>query len=155
MDSAILQESFQFVFLAGKWFRQVHLDFNIIRSVSHVYVVLGHLLRTMFSGRLSNGEKERIMNSSVLLLSVSVSVQSGYLQLSVTRDGLSSSCSCSGKGVYPSSSGSGSMSDVKSSGSAVSWANLCSQCLSLRVDVFPRSIQVRVVELPLVQFVQV
>ena len=31
---------------------------------------------------------------------------------SVMRDNLSSSCSCSGKGVYPSSSGSGSVSDV-------------------------------------------
>ena len=36
------------------------------------------------------------------------------------RDSLSSSCSCSGKGVYSSSSCSGSVSDVKSSGSAVS-----------------------------------
>ena len=31
---------------------------------------------------------------------------------SVTRDNLSSACSCSGKGVYPSSSGSGSVSNV-------------------------------------------
>ena len=39
---------------------------------------------------------------------------------SVTRDSLSSSCSCSGKGVYSSSSCSGLVSDIESSGSAVS-----------------------------------
>ena len=35
-------------------------------------------------------------------------------------DSLSSSCSCSGKGVYSSSSCSGSVSNIESSGSAVS-----------------------------------
>ena len=39
---------------------------------------------------------------------------------SVIKDVFSSSCSCSRSGVYSSSSGSGSISDVKSSGSAVS-----------------------------------
>ena len=96
-----------------------------------------------------------------------------FLQLSVTRDGLSSSCSSvkdrrlSFQFKFGFGFGFGERYKILRSNSVSVrgamyyppvllsvWANLRPQYLGLRVDLFPRSIQVRVVVLPLVRYLQ-